>query len=1203
MSKGLVLMIHGLGGGASTWGSFPALLAADLHIADRFAIEPPYVYTTGLAGRGPGIADLARELATHLNRPELADYSQIAILAHSLGGLVARRLVADMIIEGAPPRISRIMTFASPLLGAGAASVSKLIPGTGTQHRDLAIGSDFMIALGRDWANTGADSMVQVRTVVAGDDGVVAAWSATAGFRYASYDTIGGADHRSIVKPPNASARSFQLARDFLLDAKPAWHRAPGSIHYEQPVLDASVLPDGRPARANVSRFVYRARAVPFFGRQREWEALTQFISSADPFRWMVISGAGGVGKSRLALELCLALASDWYAGFLSDRERARDWDRWQPLAPTLMVLDYATRNTGLARELLHALARRTMPDAAFPLPHPVRVLMLIREGDERSLSDDVVNRGDAVMPVKLTGASTFFALGEIADPWPIFETVYLHAGRAMPDKAPTLRALARIDRQVRPLFAYFLADAMVSTHDGMPDPRNFDSDRLVEDVIDRWRAQFWRPAFESAGLGQGNAEETLLALATMCNGVPIKNGDLPEAKLARLLPTWDPYLHPLVMQAMTGKLSGDLVPTLEPDIVGEHFVVARLAERTEAERQELIDLAWEIDPVGAASFIDRFSQSVCDTTVRAAVQASLFRQPTRLSTRVAVSRSILCVNLLARIGTRDPHAGQVQLDEIEAYAGELGGAPLRELWATGAVNFLHYLSAHDPHAARVLIDEMKTYADEQGEAPLREWWSKGAYNLLNALGTSDPHAAQVLLDEMNAYADEHEQAFLRESWAMGAVNLLRDLGARDPDAALALLLKIRTYAEEHGEAPLREQWAQGAVNLLGGDFRTQDPHTARMLLDEMKTYADEHGEATLREWWAKGAVNLLRDLGANDPHAARVLLDEIKAYADEHGEAPLSEAWSRGAFDLLYDIGARDLDLALALHAEMKTYADEHEDAPLRKWWAKGAVNLLKELRTRDLDAARVLVDEMKTYADEHGEAPLRELWSMGAVNLVLDLGTRDPEASLALLLKMKACADKHGEARLREQWAKGIVNVLSDLGVRDPCAARVLLDEMKTYADEHGEATLREWWSKGAINLLYGARDLDLALALHAEMKTYADEHGEAPLRESWSMGAVNLLRDLGARDPDTSLALLHMMKAYADEFGEAPLREQWAHGAYNLLSDLRTRDPRAARVLLAEMETYADEHGEAPLRDWWTKGAVDLLSDPATRDPDAD
>jgi hypothetical protein len=1095
----------------------PELLRADAEIAARFDIADPYTFNTNLAGRGPHINDLAQVLSTSLELPPLSEYRRVVLVAHSMGGLVAKRIVANDLIAGRPRRIDRIVTFASPLLGAGLSSALSRLPGLGPQHQDLAVGSEFVNALGRDWAATEADRYVNVHHVIASDDSAVGSWSATAGYRYAAYSTLRG-DHQGVVKPNDTTADSFQLLRKLLLDSKPPWHRGADPRHYEQPVLDVTTFSNSSLDAENVARFHYRSRALPFLGREGEWTHLNNFIGSTDPFRWMVLSAAGGVGKSRLALELCLATAGSYYAGFLPESERGRAWDRWQPLAPTLMVLDYATRNAEQARALLHALARRTMPGAAYPLEHPVRILLLVRSGDERSLNEDIVNRGDSVVAVKHTGAQKVLTLEPLADPWPIFKAVFDNSGKPLPRRIATLQALAQIDRKRRPLFAHLLADAMSRAVDGAPIPRNLDERRLLEDVIERWRAQFWRPACETERLGNGAAEETLLALATMCNGVPINRGRLPKTDLKGLLPVWRPHAHPIVFMAMTGKPSRETVPALEPDIVGEHFVVSQLSKYGEHERNHLIESAWRLDARAMAAFVDRISQDIEPTLENVATLTALFRRPGRLCKEALPFRAMLGVNLLGRLTLGSPLDASAILAELKSYADEHRDKTLQELWARGVINVLADLSLRDPQGAIELLAGFKMYTDAQGDSTLQELWALGAVNTLHDLTGHNADAAVDLLAQLKAYADSHGGVSLRKQWVAGAFNVVDDLSKNDPHKAVALLGEMKAYADAHNEAPLRELWAKGAVNVLN-DLGRRDAEAASTLLAEMKQYAHTYGEAFLLEKWTEGVLNVVRSLSRRDPQRAASLLHAT--IADFHDEA-IIETWAHIAYDVLHNLSARDTQRVVALLAAMRRYASTRSATPLREHWAKIAFTLLDYLYQCDPQQGLALLAEIRLHADTHDHESLRELWAMGAVNVLHDLKPPSSKQANALLAELKAYANTHGEAPLRELWAKGAFNVLHDLSTYDAPTAIGLLIEMKEFADTYGEAPLRYQWAKGAYNTLNDLGDSRNAFALLADMKSYADTHGEAPLRELWAKSAVNVLHDLSTNDRDVAIAL---------------------------------------------------------------------------------
>ena len=55
-----------------------------------------------------------------------------------------------------------------------------------------------------------------------------------------------------------------------------------------------------------------------------------------------MITGQGGVGKSRLASQLCWELrGKGWHAGFFSYGQDITPLNDWEPRQPTFLVVDY----------------------------------------------------------------------------------------------------------------------------------------------------------------------------------------------------------------------------------------------------------------------------------------------------------------------------------------------------------------------------------------------------------------------------------------------------------------------------------------------------------------------------------------------------------------------------------------------------------------------------------------------------------------------------------------------------------------------------------------------------------------------------------------------------------------------------------------------------------------------------------------------
>src|SRR5262249_10832268 len=108
--------------------------------------------------------------------------------------------------------------------------------------------------------------------------------------------------------------------------------------------------------------------SIPLVGRTRELQDLQAWLADPRPLLAQVMTGRGGRGKTRLALELCdWASDSGWAAGFVASKEFERffahqnlsawGWDR-----PTLIVIDYAAQHAQALSGWIEELADRSRP-------------------------------------------------------------------------------------------------------------------------------------------------------------------------------------------------------------------------------------------------------------------------------------------------------------------------------------------------------------------------------------------------------------------------------------------------------------------------------------------------------------------------------------------------------------------------------------------------------------------------------------------------------------------------------------------------------------------------------------------------------------------------------------------------------------------------------------------------------------------------
>lgn len=214
-----VVFLHGFCGAADkTWGEFPRLLMQEpkLHRWDLFGvgypsalrIDIPRIWTAD-----PGLDILARELRTAMALPPLTRYQAIAVVAHSMGGLVAQQALLD---DDLAHRVSHLFLFGTPSNGLRKSRLGAVFK---PQARDMSLGSPFLTALRSEWKKRYTQRLPFKLRVVAGDrDQFVPPASSLAPFPEALMDVVHG-DHLSIVKPTDSNSQSVKLVVEGLLGA------------------------------------------------------------------------------------------------------------------------------------------------------------------------------------------------------------------------------------------------------------------------------------------------------------------------------------------------------------------------------------------------------------------------------------------------------------------------------------------------------------------------------------------------------------------------------------------------------------------------------------------------------------------------------------------------------------------------------------------------------------------------------------------------------------------------------------------------------------------------------------------------------------------------------------------------------------------------------------------------------------------------
>jgi hypothetical protein len=147
-----------------------------------------------------------------------------------------------------------------------------------------------------------------------------------------------------------------------------------GSVGAREPFLPWRELPDD--PDAVFALLSWHARLAPLAGREKDRDTLLQWARQGRNARIRLLTGPGGVGKSRLAAEVAEALRADgWTAGFIRPND---------PIVVPLrrvglfLIVDYPEEHPDEVRALLREVASRELRDV------PLRLLILTRHGGDR---------------------------------------------------------------------------------------------------------------------------------------------------------------------------------------------------------------------------------------------------------------------------------------------------------------------------------------------------------------------------------------------------------------------------------------------------------------------------------------------------------------------------------------------------------------------------------------------------------------------------------------------------------------------------------------------------------------------------------------------------------------------------------------------------------------------------------------------------
>jgi len=151
-NRKLLAFIHGWNGDSNnTWRKFPTLACHDPKFSDVNILVVDY--PTYMLRRNLHITELSDWLNNKLDAADQSQrYEKMAIVAHSLGGLIAREMVIIRELARKQVTFGLLISVASPYEGANIAKLGKALQIGQLFAEEARPGSSFLVTLGKHWA-------------------------------------------------------------------------------------------------------------------------------------------------------------------------------------------------------------------------------------------------------------------------------------------------------------------------------------------------------------------------------------------------------------------------------------------------------------------------------------------------------------------------------------------------------------------------------------------------------------------------------------------------------------------------------------------------------------------------------------------------------------------------------------------------------------------------------------------------------------------------------------------------------------------------------------------------------------------------------------------------------------------------------------------------------------------------------------------
>lgn len=330
---------------------------------------------------------------------------------------------------------------------------------------------------------------------------------------------------------------------------------------------------------------------------------------------------------------------------------------------------------------------------------------------------------------------------------------------------------------------------------------------------------------------------------------------------------------------------------------------------------------------------------------------------------------------------------------------------------AKSLVNLSSYYGDIAPNSEKMgkSIDELRKLYEKNPEKEVKD---KLAVSLVNATN----HYGKALnfvkmgkfieeLRELNKTPPENE---IKKSLAMGLVNAtLYFGGVPDFEKMEKYIDELRGLNKIPPENEVKEELAEGFVNATNHYGKALNFVNMEKYLDELRELHKKYSEKEVNELFSKGLFNAILYYAVGVPNSKMMekYIDELRGLYEKFQEKEVREHLAQCFVNVLihYEIMVPNSKMMEEYLDELRGLYEKYGEIEVGEEFAKGLVNAMPHYGKKvDTNKMEKIIDELMELHKKYPEKEVREQLSMGIFNAIKH-AIKQPYKNFILLYKLR--------------------------------------------------------------------------------------------------------------------------------------------------------------------------------------------------------